>query len=200
MIRKYIRQIIYIGIGLLLFALLYALKNTSYFVRAAGFLFFIILTFAADSFFKFRFKNYHYAIVILIATFAILLSPLYYLYPLYDKVLHIIVPVLLGLIIFFLVNKLDTKLSIKLVITFAILVAMISIHEMGEYLLDQIFDWRLQGVYLRDYTGIAKLKIVLGKNTDTMVDMILSTLGALIFVLIKTANYWYGKLILKKDI
>ena len=199
MIKKHTKHIFYIGIGLLLFALLYALKNTAYFVRVAGFLFFILLTFLADSFFKFKFKNYHYVIIILISAVAILLSPLYFIYPLYDKTLHVLVPILLSIIVFFLVDKLNAKLSIKLTITFAIMVTLISIHEMGEYLLDQLFDWKLQGVYLKDYSEIAKLKIVLGKNDDTMVDMILSSIGALIFVFVRTANYWYQKLIFKKS-
>ena len=175
------------------------MKNTTYFVRAAGFLFFVFLTILSDYFFRFGFKRHHYAIIFVVAFLGVLLSPLYFIYPNYDKILHLIIPILLGIVIFFLVDKLDAPLSVKLTLTFTIVVTIVSMHEVGEYILDQIFDWKLQGVYIRDYSEIAKLKIIQGKNDDTMTDMILSTLGALIFVLAKTYIYWYKRLVSKKS-
>jgi len=193
-IKLHTKRVIYIALGILAFSILYALKNTSYFVRIFGFILSVFVFFAADKFFSFGFKKHHYFIFILISTGGILFSPLYFIYPHYDKILHLIIPILFCILIFFLVDKLDTRLSVKLAITFAIMATMASMHEVGEYLLDQVFDWKLQGVYLRDYSGIAKLKIIQDKNDDTMIDMLLSTCGSLIFISYKTIEFHYKKL------
>ncbi len=73
------------------------------------------------------------------------------------------------------------------------MVAALTVFEMGEYLLDQLFDFKLQGVYARGISGVAKFNIVLDKNDDTMIDMILGTVGALIFVLARTIIFYQRK-------
>lgn len=73
------------------------------------------------------------------------------------------------------------------------MVAALSIFEIGEYLLDKIFDLKLQGVYLKSLTEVAKLDIILDKNDDTMIDLILGSFGALIFILARTIIFYQRK-------
>lgn len=200
MLKLHTRHIIYIIVGILILAILYALKNTSYFVRASGFIFSILLFFLFDYFFGMNFKKLHYLIFIFISAAGILLSPLYYISANYDKVLHLISPVLLCILVFFMVNKLNTKFSIKLFITVMITISFLALFEIGEYSLDKLFDWKLQGVYLRDYSGVAKLNLIMDKNDDTMIDLILGTVSSLFFVLAKTGIFHYKKYILKEKI
>ncbi|MDD5192750.1 MAG: hypothetical protein PHH54_06555 [Candidatus Nanoarchaeia archaeon] len=99
-----------------------------------------------------------------------------------------------------MVNKLNTKFSIKLFITVMIITSFLALFEIGEYGLDRLFDWKLQGVYLRDYSGVEKLNIIMDKNDDTMIDLILGTIGSLFFVITKTGIFHYKKYILKEKI
>ena len=62
----------------------------------------------------------------------------------------------------------------------------LSIFEIIEFLLDQFFDLKLQGVFLRDISGISKFDIMMDKNDDTMIDLILGTIGSAIFTGYKT--------------
>jgi membrane-associated HD superfamily phosphohydrolase len=183
-------RIIYIIIGIIVFGLLYALKNTGYSLRLATFLFSILLFYAADLWLDLDFKKRHYAIFIIVAVGGIIFSPFYFIFPNYDKALHLIEPIFLSALIFFLLDKVKIKFSAKIILTFAVMIAALSIFEMGEYVLDQAFDFKLQGVYFRDISGVAKLNIVLDKNDDTMIDMLFGTSGALIFVLIRTVVFY----------
>ena len=140
MLKKHTKHIIYIAIGLTVLFLLYALKNTSYFLRILGFFVAIFLFWAVDTFFNLKFKEYHYLIILLISTFGILLSPLYFISPIYDKILHLVAPILAGILVFFLVNKLETKFSIKLVLTFSIILSLLAMFEIGEYALDSLLN------------------------------------------------------------
>ncbi len=194
MFSQHKKKIIYVTIGIILLSILYTLKNTSYFTRIFGFILSVLIFHFINYFFKLGFKTKHYLILILISTAGILFSPLYFISPDYDKILHFIIPVLLGVLVFFLINKTELKFSTKLMITFAFMISLLALFEIGEYSLDQIFSWKLQGVYLRDYTGITKLKIIQDKNDDTMIDLILGTIGSLIFITAKIGIFYYQKL------
>lgn len=186
-------RIVYIIIGIIIFGLLYALKNTGYPFRLATFLFSIFLFYAVDLWLELNFEKRHYGIFIIVAVTGIIFSPLYFISPNYDKLLHLIVPVFLSTLIFFLLDKVKIKFSTKIFLTFAVMIALLSMFEMGEYALDQLFGFKLQGVYLRDLSGVAKLNIILDKNDDTMIDMLFGTVGALIFVLIRTIVFYERK-------
>tara|TARA_Y100000310_G_C20687229_1_gene819860 strand:+ start:2906 stop:3508 length:603 start_codon:yes stop_codon:yes gene_type:complete len=188
------KKVIYILIAIVLLLLLYALKNTSYFIRVFGFIFFVFVFIIADKFFELGFKKIHYLIFILIAITGILLSPLYFLYPNYDKALHLIDPFLIGILVFFLVNKLKIKFTTKLLLTFSIIIMFLSLFEILEYVLDQILGMKLQGVFIRDYSGIEKLKIIQDRNDDTMIDLIIGVIGSLLFIGVKTIEHNYKRL------
>ena len=192
------KKVTYIYIGILILLFLYALKNTSYFVRVSTFLFSILLFYITDLFFKLKFKNYHYLIFILTSAAGILMSPLYFISTNYDKILHLISPILLSILIFYLADKTNLKFSTKLLITFSVILSFLALFEIGEYLLDLLFDLKLQGVFLRDISGISKLRIIMDRNDDTMIDLILGAIGSLIFTTYKTIIFNFKKLKKKK--
>jgi hypothetical protein len=192
------KRIIQFSIGVLILVILYALKNTSYFLRTATFIFSIALFLAGDKFFELNFKKVHYLILILISTSGILLSSFYGLYSNYDKILHLITPILIGILVFYLVNKTRIKFSTKLLITFSVVVMCLAMFEIIEYLLDTFFDMKLQGVFLRSREGLTKLNLVMDKNNDTMIDLILGVIGSLAFMGYKAITYNFLKLKKKK--
>lgn len=193
LLKTHKARIIYIIFGIIIFGLLYALKNVGYSLRLATFLFSILLFYVIDLWLNLDFKYRHYIIFAIAAVTGIIFSPFYFMFPNYDKVLHLITPIFLSTLIFFLLDKVKIKFSAKILLTFALMVAVLSVFEMGEYVLDQLFNLKLQGVYLRDMSGVAKLNIIIDKNDDTMIDMLFGTSGALIFVLIRTFVFYKRK-------
>jgi len=200
MLKLHTRHLIYIILGIIILGILYTLKNTNYFIRVSGFIFSILLFFLFDYFFSLGFKKYHYFIFILISAAGILLSHFYFVFPNYDKLLHLIFPALLCILVFFMVNKLNTEFSIKLFITAMITISFLALFEVGEFTLDRLFNLKLQGVYLRDYSGLEKLNIIMDRNDDTMIDLILGTISSLFFVLTKASIFSYKKYVLKEKI
>ncbi len=115
-----------------------------------------------------------------------MLSPLYYLYPNYDKILHLILPILFASIVYHMTKRLKLKPKWRLVFVFFVVMGVIGLHEIGEYLLDKIFDWRLQGVFIRNIHGLEKYELLMDPLDDTMIDMSLGVLGAGIYIV---SNY-----------
>ena len=76
-------------------------------------------------------------------------------------------------------------------VVFLFIVASLTIHEIGEYLIDQFWDFKLQGVYIRDVSGLEKLNLVQSKNDDTMTDIILGTIASLLFIAVKGISSFY---------
>ena len=182
-----------IGIAITILLALYLLKNSSIFIRIAGFIAGLIIFYLLDTFFKINFKFEHYIYMITILFLGIILSPLYGIYSLYDKVVHFINPILGSCLVFYIINKQKLRFQWKLLITFMFIVSFLTIHEIGEYLIDILWDFKLQGVYLRDISGIEKLNLVLNPHDDTMIDLIFGTIGGLIFTTGKTINYFIRK-------
>ncbi|GAF85468.1 unnamed protein product, partial [marine sediment metagenome] len=90
-----------IGIALLLLIVLYIFKNTSFLIRAVSVFVGLWVFYFVDYAFKlkFGFRHYFYFLIILVA--GLLLSPFYYIFESYDKVLHFVMPVLGSILIFF---------------------------------------------------------------------------------------------------
>lgn len=139
----------------------------------------------------FHFRHYIYAVIVLV--FGMLLSPLYYYYESYDKILHLIMPIFGSIAIFYVVDKSKLAFKYKLLITLTSVVFFLTILEIGEYLFEVFWGLKLQGVYVRDITGLEKYKLVLGKNEDTMIDLIIGLTGTLIFVMGKSICYFFNK-------
>ena len=67
--------------------------------------------------------------------------------------------------------------------SFFIVVSSFAIFEIIEYTSDKIWDFKLQGTYLRDFYGDSKDEVIMNSLDDTMIDMILSFLGAFFYML-----------------
>ena len=119
-------------------------------MRVFGFIFSLIIFYVIDHMFEIEFKLRHYVYMMIILVFGILLSPFYFLSENYDKILHLIMPIFGCLLIFYIIDKKNLEMQWKLFITFIFILSFLTMHEIGEYLLDFIWDLKLQGVYLRD--------------------------------------------------
>lgn len=195
------KHILYVAVGILMIILLYALKNTAYFFRAGAFVISFVVFWMADTFLDLKFRNRHYFVLMFIATTGILFSPLYYIHSGYDKTLHLFNPILFSILIFYLVNKIHgISFPVKLFFTFSITVSFLALFELIEFGLDKMYDFKLQGVYLWDVSEAAatKVKLIMDRNDDTMIDLALGTLGTLIFAVGKTAEFYFNKLKNKK--
>lgn len=73
------------------------------------------------------------------------------------------------------------------------IVSILAFHEIGEFILDKIWDLKLQGVYLRDMSGLEKYQLFLPLNDDTMIDMIFGIIGGGFFAIGKSLSYYYKK-------
>jgi hypothetical protein len=83
-----------------------------------------------------------------------------------------------------MISKLKLELKWKLTFTFFIMVGLLSIFELGEYILDYFFNLKLQGVFLRNLQGLEKYNILMDRNDDTMADLGLGIISSLIYVII----------------
>lgn len=176
------RRIIF-SLCVVLFALLYAFKNTSFTVRALSTIGLLFVFYMADHLFVIHFKLRHYIFIILIAVSGFLLSPLYFVYPNYDKILHLALPVLYSSIVFYMISPLRLELKWKLTYTFFVVLGSLALFEIGEYLLDIFFDLKLQGVFLRSVQGLDKFDILVDRIDDTMIDLVLGVIGSGIYAL-----------------
>ncbi len=189
------KKYLYVVIVLFLLGFLYALKNTSYFVRAADFIAAFVAFFVIDTIFKLRFRNRHYIVFIFIATTGILFSPLYYIYPNYDKILHLVGPFLICILIFYLINRIQgIGLPLKLFLTVSIVVSLLAFWELFEFFLDKVYNMQMQGVFVRDVTGMEKYNMIMDRNDDTMIDMLMGTMGSVVFAAGQTAGHFLKKL------
>ena len=99
----------------------------------------------------------------------------------------------MGSLIFFVVNKQNLNLRWKIIVTLMFTIGALTIFETIEYALDILWNFQLQGVYVRDITGLEKFNIIIDKNDDTMIDLILGIFGSMIFSSYKIIENWKNK-------
>ncbi len=186
------RRII-LGISIFLFISLYFFKNTSTLLRILATLTGLISFYIFDHYYDANFELKHYSYILAFCFFGIFLSPFYFLSENYDKFLHLVIPILISSIIFFIVNKQNLNLRWKIVTTLMFTIGVLTIFEIMEYALDTLWNFQLQGVYIRDITGLEKFNIIIDKNDDTMIDLILGIFGSLIFSFSKIIENWKNK-------
>jgi len=172
-----------IGLSAILLLMIYFFQDASFVLRVTTTVAFLLFFYFIDHFFDIRFKAIHYAIIILITLASVIFSPVYYIYPNYDKVQHFIQPILVSILVFYMVNKLKLDLKWKITFTFFITAGILGLFEIGEFLLDRLFDLKLQGVYLRDAAGLNKFNLIQEPLSDTMADLILGFAGAFLYSL-----------------
>lgn len=177
-------------LGILLAIIIYLLKDSSFILRGLSLIAVISFFYILDHLFDLKFEVKHYAIVIIISTIAFMLSHLYFIYPQYDKIQHLIMPIFISAIFFFMINKLRLELKWKLLFTFLTTVAFLGIFEIIEYGLDQLFQFKLQGVYLRNLQGVEKFNLLQEPLDDTIMDISLGIIGSGLYSLVRTIKNW----------
>ncbi|MDD5700315.1 MAG: hypothetical protein PHH00_03990 [Candidatus Nanoarchaeia archaeon] len=150
-------------------------------LRTVSFFCFILVAIMIDHFFEIGFEIKHYVFLVLIGAAGLLFSPLYYILTSYDKILHLISPILASSIVFFMVSKIKMELKWKLLFTFMTVVAILAIFEIGEFGLDKLFNMKNQGVFLMDKLG--QYNMIMSPIDDTMTDISIGTIGSLAYVL-----------------
>jgi hypothetical protein len=175
------KRIAIIAFSVLVLLAIYFFQDSSFILRAITTVGAIALFCTLDHVYDIRFENRHYVFMVAILCATVLASPIYFLHPQYDKIQHFLVPILLASMAFFMVNKLNLERKWKLWFAFFITVAILGLFELGEYTLDQFFDFKLQGVFLRDISGLNKLNVIQEPLDDTMMDMFLGVLGTTLY-------------------
>ncbi|MEI6849907.1 MAG: hypothetical protein WCK29_02630 [archaeon] len=175
------KRLLIVLFSILLLLIIYFFKDASTWLRVLSAIATLVFFYSVDHFFNIGFRKRHYAFMIIIVIFSFLLSPLYFIYPNYDKFQHFFQPMLLCSLIFYMINKLHLELKWKLVFTFFVVFAILGIFEIGEFTLDSFFNLKLQGVFLRDEQGLDKFNLLMDPLSDTMVDLVYGLLGAGIY-------------------
>lgn len=170
-----------LALAVVILAMIYFFKDEGFWLRAVSAASFILFFYAIDHWFDIRFKHIHYVFIVIIAVASLLLSPLYFIYPQYDKIQHLAQPILLCSIIYHMVSHIKLELKWRLIFTFFIVISILGMFEMAEYTLDRLFDWKLQGVYLRDITGLNKFEVVSEPIDDTMIDLFFGVTGTCLY-------------------
>jgi len=189
--RAYRHKRLIVGIiSFLLIIAIYLLKNSSSVaLRYSTFIALIIGFYIFDHLFDIRFHLKHYFFIIIIGVAGLMFSHLFFIYPQYDKLQHLVLPMFLCSIVFFMINKLNLALKWKITFTVLSVTGLLGIFEIGEYILDLLFNWKLQGVYLRDLTGLEKFNLLLNPLDDTMVDLSFGILGSSIYAIYAYIKY-----------
>ena len=180
-----LKRNILIALSIFIFVLMYLFSNAAFSLRTLSTVFVLALFYVADKVFDIRFEQRHYAFFLLLVVTGFLLSPLYFVYPQWDKIQHLIGPFLLSSLVFYMVRKLMLENKWKLGYTFFTVLSILVIFEIGEYLLDYLFGLRLQGVYLRDLSGFEKFNILVAPLDDTMQDLCFGILGTSLYCIYK---------------
>lgn len=137
-----------------------------------------------DIVFNINFKRVHYFLMALIVFSGPGLIIVLFKFSDYaDKFLHFFHAFFLSFIVFFIISKLKIKKSHAIFITFFIVLSSFAIFEIIEYSADKIWDFQLQGTYSRNFYGDTKGDVIVNSLDDTMIDMIMSLLGALIYLI-----------------
>ena len=152
----------------------------------------------ADNLFEIKFKRRHYFFAFLIILISILLSFLYFKYPYFDKLQHLFFPMMLGSMIFYMVSKLKLEKKYTLWFTFFIVIGLLSMFELLEYFVDIILGFNLQGVFIKNPQAIGGFDVVMSRIDDTMADILIGTIGSLIYIgsvffILKKKNKKSGK-------
>lgn len=171
----------FIAITALVAIALYFFWDSSFLVRSVAAVCFLFIFYAGDKIYRIGFTNKHYILFIILIVATVLASQIYFIWPQYDKLQHFAMPILISAMVFFMVNKLKLEMKWKIWYTFFIAVAILGLFELIEYSIDQFFDFKLQGVFARDPSGLNKYHTLLQPLDDTMIDMFFGVLGTTLY-------------------
>ena len=187
---------IIVTISAILLSLLIFSRDLSQVIRVFGTIgllfFFYLLDKTTDNDFQLK----HYIFIMIIAISGIMLSPIYFIWPNYDKILHFTLPILTASIIFYMMKSHNLKLSWRLAFTLFAVVSTLTMFEIVEYTADQTLGWKFQGVYQYETDKWDKNNVIelLGPLDDTIIDISLGIFGTLLYVLfqflrLRNTNY-----------
>lgn len=176
--KKYIyeRNIWAVLVALSLMAI-FLFRNSDWGLRVASAIEIFAIFVLGGKIFSIGFKKRHFIFMGILIVANFIASPLYFIYPSYDKFWHLIGPLIVCSIAFFMINKLNISMKWKVTFTFFTAFALLGIFELWEYSLDSLFNFQLQGVYLRDAYGLGKLTVISERIDDTMLDLFLGVIG-----------------------
>ena len=160
---------------------IFIFKNSEWGLRFASAVELFFLFILTDKVFNVGFGKRHYISMAVLIAANFIASPLYFLYPSYDKFWHLIGPIITCSAVFFMIRKLNIEFKWKVAFTFLTVFAILGIFELWEYSLDTFFNFKLQGVFLRDAYGVDKLTIVTDRIDDTMLDLFFGALGTALY-------------------
>ena len=149
-----------------------------------------------DGFFNLNYRFRHYIVMIVLFTFGMLLNPLFYIFPWYDKFLHFFTALFWCTLIFVPIKKVHIGFFLKILFTISIFLSFMMIHEGGEYIMDKTLDLHFQGVYVSSFSANfdrQSMREVQNPWDDTMQDEILGILGATTFGIINSISYKFRR-------
>ena len=126
-----------------------------------------------------------FSFIVLLNVFGETIFEWYYLFIHYDKLLHLINPVIGCLFIYHLVkNKIRDKKMLMMFCVFAVISIAIG-WEISEFGFDKLTNYGMQGVKLMDGGHFFLVgEVVMPPFDDTMLDLICDVAGALVFGLV----------------
>ncbi len=188
-LKYYHKRAIIAVLTIILLLMVYFFKDATTPLKTITFIGLILFFYIIDHLFDIKFGLKHYIFVVIMGVGAISLSHFYFIHPNYDKLQHFVFQILLSSIIFHCVNKLELKFKWKIFFTFVTVGTIIGAFEIGEYLLDSLFDLKLQGVYLRDLKGLVKFNLLQNPLDDTIVDLSFGLFGSGIYGIYKLITH-----------
>ncbi len=143
----------------------------------------VISFYFTDKYFNLGFKKRHYFFIIFMSFAGLFLYFLYFKYSLKDKLEHLFFSMMVGSIIYHLIRKLGLKKWKSLLFTFSITFSILTIHEIIEYSLDIFFNWRAQGVFIKNPLVNEGFELVQSRIDDTMIDLFFDIIGTTIYTI-----------------
>ena len=180
---------VFFFLGSTSYGLVFSARNLSLVIRLATTISVLFSFYLLDYVANLQLRMRHYVFVITILLAGVMLSPLYFLFGWYDKVLHLIQPMFLASIVLYIVTPLNISSRWKFFFTFFVVLGGLGLFEVGEYLIDVAFDSKLQGVFR--LTGVG-LVLVQSRIDDTIVDLLFGVVSTLVY-LFGVALFWSKK-------
>ncbi|MBD3253426.1 hypothetical protein GF386_06845 [Candidatus Pacearchaeota archaeon] len=173
--EKGILVLLFILAGVILFFVIRRLSELIGYVSIIKFIGLLVIFYFWDYLLKVDFKLRHYLYVLFVGFFGIFLGYMGFVYFHYDKLFHLIGPVLLTDILYYNLRRYHYKKKEAIVFSFFVAFSLLCFYEIIEFLLDFIFNTHTQGCFFYS-NGI--FEMVLDRNTDTMIDLIFGIIGS----------------------
>ncbi|MEM3091474.1 MAG: hypothetical protein QXD05_02340 [Candidatus Pacearchaeota archaeon] len=109
---------------------------------------------------------------------------LFYVFPYYDKIIHLLSPLLACTFFYFIFDKRFKDKKLLIIFSVTLLLSFELFFELVEYFFDKNFNTILQGVHQSGVKKFGGYEVVLSRFDDTIYDMFLNLVGSIIFAII----------------